>query len=633
MTASEPISIEDFFGTPERAAASISPDGNRIAFLAPWRNRLNVWVEDNSVGAEARCVTADESRSVHQYLWTDDPRWLLYLQDSGGDENYHVFRVDLEDPEADAVDLTPFPGARVDGLERSREKEGVFTLRMNARTAAEFDLYELDITTGEMTVIGQSPGAGRSWSAGVGGDLLLSEVTSEGDMKISRRRKDSNVLAHVTTFDGSDYPFGVTLTHPTADGTGLLVDSLSGSDLTRLARVDLETGEETIVDAHPTLELDASRRAVEQSGSPLIFSRGTGELIGARYLGERQVIHALDADFAEVLKNLEALSDGDIGALSSDDGGQKWVVTFTHDRDPGVTCHYDHSTGETRMLFRPYPYLDPNAMAPMTPVTIPARDGLALPSYLTLPIGVEPVGLPLVVLVHGGPWYRDSWKFAANVQFLASRGYAVLQINFRGSTGYGKAHTQAAIGEFAGKMHTDLLDGVEWAVAQGYADRDRVAIMGGSYGGYAALVGASFTPEVFAASIDYVGVSDLANFMRTQPAFARPFLVNNWYRYVGDPAVPEHEADMLARSPISRLDDITRPLLIAQGSNDARVVKAESDNVVERLRARGVDIDYLVFDDEGHGFVNPENSISFYREVEKFLAEHLGCATQGTSRP
>ncbi|SNS35014.1 S9 family peptidase [Rhodococcoides kyotonense] len=624
MTAPQLISLEEFFDSPERTGASISPDGNRIAFLAPWKNRLNVWVEDNAPGAEARCVTADETRSVHEYLWTDDPRWLLYLQDSGGDENHHVFRVDLDDSDADAVDLTPFPGARVYGLQRARGKKGVFTLLLNARNIAEFDLYELDIATGELTVIGESPGLGKTWTAGVGGDLILFEVTDEGGMKISRRKKDSDVVQHVTTFDGSDYPMGVTPTEISADGTGLYVGSTTDSDLTRLARVDLDTGEETVVDSHPTLELDASRRAVEQGDSPLIFSKKTGELIGARYLGERQVIHTFDADFADVLKNLNTLSDGDIGVLSSDESGQKWIVTFTHDRDPGVTYYYDHSTAESRLLFRPYPHLDPNDLAPMTPVTIPARDGLELPSYLTLPVGIEPAGLPMVLLVHGGPWYRDSWKYVPFVQFLANRGYAVLQVNFRGSTGYGKAHTKAAIGEFAGKMHDDLIDGVEWAVAQGYADRERVAIMGGSYGGYAALVGAAFTPDVFAAAVDYVGISDLANFMHTQPPFVRAGIVNNWYRYVGDPADPEQEADMLARSPITRLDDITKPLLIAQGANDARVVKAESDNVVEKLRARGVDIDYLVYDDEGHGFVNPENNISFYRAVEKFLAEHLG---------
>jgi dipeptidyl aminopeptidase/acylaminoacyl peptidase len=358
--------------------------------------------------------------------------------------------------------------------------------------------------------------------------------------------------------------------------------------------------------------------------SPFILSERTGELIGARYYGERQVIHALDPNFAAVLENLTKLSDGDLGGISSDDSGQRWVASFTHDRDPWATYFYDHSTGESRLLFRPYPNLNSDSLAPMTPVTITARDGLDLHSYLTLPVGVEPTDLPLVLLVHGGPWSRDCWGFQPDVQMLANRGYAVLQVNFRGSTGYGKAFTKAAIGEFAGKMHDDLIDAVDWAVKQGYADRDKVAIFGGSYGGYAALVGVTFTPDVFAAAVDYVGISSLANFMRTLPNVARPFLANNWHLYVGNHNDPEQEADMLARSPITKVDQIRTPLLVVQGANDSRVVQAESDNLVEALRKRGVEVEYMVKEDEGHGFLNPDNQIDMYHAVERFLAEHLG---------
>jgi dipeptidyl aminopeptidase/acylaminoacyl peptidase len=300
------------------------------------------------------------------------------------------------------------------------------------------------------------------------------------------------------------------------------------------------------------------------------------------------------------------------------------VVSFTHDRDPWATYLYDHSTGESRLLFRPYARLNPDALAPMTPVTITSRDGLDLHAYLTLPVGIEPRDLPLVVLVHGGPWARDCWGFQPDVQLLANRGYAVLQVNFRGSTGYGKAFTKAAIGEFAGKMHDDLIDAVDWAVKQGYADRDKVAIYGGSYGGYAALVGVTFTPDVFAAAIDYVGISSLANFMRTLPNVARPFLATNWHTYVGDPDNPAQEADMLARSPITKVDQIRTPLLVIQGANDSRVVQAESDNLVEALRARGVEVEYMVKADEGHGFLNPDNQIDMNHAVERFLAQHLG---------
>jgi dipeptidyl aminopeptidase/acylaminoacyl peptidase len=400
----------------------------------------------------------------------------------------------------------------------------------------------------------------------------------------------------------------------------LWLGSNRGTDRTRLVRLDVATGDETDVDSHPTLDLGG------QLGlpSPLILATRTGELLGVRYYAERQVIQAIDPDFAAVLEHLTKLSDGDLAGLSSDDSRQRWVASFIHDREPGLTYYYDHSTGESRLLFRPYPHLDPEALAPMQPVTITARDGLELHSYLTLPVGIEPAGLPLVLLVHGGPWARDSWSFQPDVQLLANRGYAVLQVNFRGSTGYGKAFVKAAIGEFAGKMHDDLVDAVGWAVEQGHADSDRVAIFGGSYGGYAALVGVTFTPDLFAAAIDYVGISSLANFMRTLPAIARPHLANNWHLFVGDPDDPEQEADMLARSPITKVDEIRTPLLVIQGANDSRVVQAESDNLVEALRARGVEVEYMVKDDEGHGFANPENRLDLYRAMERFFAKHLG---------
>ncbi|WP_019609921.1 S9 family peptidase [Nocardiopsis sp. CNS-639] len=621
------ISVEDFFGSPERAGATISPDGARIAYLAPWRDRLNVWVQDltpsGDFDGEPRCVTADEVRSVQSYQWTEDPRWLLYLQDSGGDENWHLFRVDLDAPGSAAVDLTPFPGARVVGFEPSRGRPGRMTVLLNARDAAEFDLHELDVATGELTMLAQSPGATGTWFQGREGELFTSSLNADGDFEVSRRDPETGALHPVLVHEGADYPVGVFPTQVTPDGTGMWIGSSKGTDRTRLVRVDLSTGEETEVDSHPTLDIDTRAQVFPTFPPPLIRDR-RGELLGVRYTGERQVVHALDPHFAEVLANLEKLSEGDLAAISGDDGGRRWVVGFTHDRDPGVTWFYDHSTGESRLLFRAHPHLDPDAMAPMRPVTVTARDGLELPSYLTLPVGVEPENLPMVLMVHGGPWARDNWGFNGSAQLWANRGYAVLQVNFRGSSGFGKAHMKAAIGEFAGKMHDDLIDAVDWAVERGYADPDRVAILGGSYGGYAALVGAAFTPDRFAAAVDVVGISDLANFMRTQPAFVRPALVNNWYRYVGDPAVPEQEADMLARSPISRVDRITTPLMVVQGANDARVVKAESDNIVASVRGRGVDVEYLVFDDEGHAIVNPENLITMFGAIDRFLARHLG---------
>lgn len=623
-TAQPPIiSVEDFFSPPERAGATISPDGTRIAYLAPWQNRLNVWVQDvNSEGQggddEPRCVTADETRSVYIYSWTHDSRWLLYMQDSGGDEHWHVYRVDPDAPETPAVDLTPFPNTRA-SFELLKARPGKAVVQHNARNAELFDAFELDIASGERTLLAENPGNVVNWISGPSGDLFTNTLTADGDVEISHWNSAAKTLRPIRVYEGRDYPLGIHPIAVTPDGTGIWLGSNQGSDRTRLVRVDVASGEETEVDSHPTFDLAAQMVLP----SPFILSEQTGELIGARYYGERQVIHALDDGFAEVLGKLTELSDGDLGGISCDDSGQRWVVNFAQDRELGVTYFYDHATGKSRLLFRPYPHLDPATLAPMTPITVPARDGLDLHGYLTLPVGVQGENLPLVLLVHGGPWARDCWNFQPDVQLLANRGYAVLQVNFRGSTGYGKAFTQAAIGEFAGKMHDDLIDAVDWAVKQGVADRDRVAIFGGSYGGYATLVGVTFTPDVFAAAIDYVGISSLPNFMRTLPTVARPFLANNWHLYVGDPSDPAQEADMLARSPITKVDQIRTPLLVVQGANDSRVVQAESDNMVAALRARGVEVEYMVKEDEGHGFVNPDNSIDMYHAVEKFLAQHL----------
>ncbi|MBP2364613.1 S9 family peptidase [Pseudonocardia parietis] len=618
MALPELITVEELFAPPERTGAEISPDGTRIAYLAPWRNRLNVWVRGIDSEDDARCVTADETRSVAGFHWTDDPRWLLYLQDSGGDENWHVYRIDLNDPGSPAVDLTPFPGVRTWGLELPVGRPGKAIVQLNTRTVGEIDLHEVDIATGELTLLARNPGQVITWLCAPDGELHGQTLTAEGDIELSRWDATTGALSPIVVFDGSDYPLSISPLQLTPDGTGVWIGSNRDTDRTRLVRLDLATGVETEVDNHPTLDLAPAPYP------SLITHPRTGELRGVRYLGERQVIRALDPHFAEVLEKVGTLSGGDVAAMSSDDEGQRWVVAFNHDRDPGVTWFYDHSTGEARQLFRSHPHLDPEVMAPMVPVTIPARDGLSLPGYLTLPVGVEPTGLPLVLNVHGGPWVRDIWTFDPFVQLLANRGYAVLQVNFRGSSGYGKAHTRAAIGEFAGAMHDDLIDAVNWAVEQGYADRDRVGIYGGSYGGYAALVAVTFTPDVFAAAIDYCGISDLANFMRTMPPAVRAMMANNWYAYVGDPADPVQEADMLARSPISRVDEIRTPLMVVQGANDVRVVQAESDNIVASLRARGVDVEYMVKDDEGHGFVNPENQIDMYRAAEAFLARHLG---------
>lgn len=617
------IPTQAFFEDPVATGASISPDGKRIAYLAPEQNRLNVWVRGVD-SMDAVCVTHDHNRGVHSYHWTDDPRWLLYTQDRDGDENWHLYRVDLADPDAAAVDLTPFPGARVYDISQPGGLPGTVMVTLNSRKIDEFDVYRIDIATAEITMVARNPGHVGGWFWGRQGELFATVTPPSGGFQILAWDTDTGAARPITTFDGADVPTGVNPIQVAPGGAGIWLGSNRDSDLLRLVLLDVATGEETVVDSHADFELDTRSGASPLVPPALIISERTGELLGVRYLGERQVVHAIDPHFAEVYERLSQLSDGDLAWVSSDESEQQWVVSFTHDTDPDVTYYYNHETGESRLLFRPYPHLDPATLAPMVPVTITSRDGLALHSYLTLPVGVEPTSLPLVLLVHGGPWFRDGWGYNQRAQLLANRGYAVLQVNMRGSSGYGKAFLQAAVGEFAGKMHDDLIDTVDWAVKQGYADPSRVGIFGGSYGGYATLVGVTFTPDVFAAAIDYCGISNLANFIRTLPKFVRTMIGNNWLTYVGDPDVGEEYADMMARSPISRVDDVRTPLMVIQGANDVRVVQAESDNMVDALRARGVEVEYMVKNDEGHGFQNPENLIDMFNGIEHFLARHLG---------
>ncbi|BBG02079.1 MULTISPECIES: S9 family peptidase [Pseudonocardia] len=621
------IDLEDFFADPEFAVPTISPDGTRIAYLAPAYGRRNVWVRGiDETHDDAVCVTNDARRGITTYHWTDDPRWLLYLQDTDGNEDWHLHRVDLDAPDEPAVDLTPLaPGSRVAGVDPLPSVPGSVLVTMNERPL-NFDTFRIDVATGTTTLLHEQDDPTATLLLDNEGEPVFhTALAADGTLEVSAWDAGTGRKRLLHRMGGAEHPMSIQPQLVTADGKGLLVGSYQDSDDLRLVRIDRETGAESVVAAVPGQSLDFTGMMLPGVLPPPVYtSRRTGEVLAARFVGDRPHIEIVDPRFAEVYAALEKLSDGVLGTLSSDESGQRWVATFGHDREPGVTWFYDHATGESRELFRPHSHLPPAALAPMTPVSFPARDGLPLHAFLTLPVGIEPRGLPLVLHVHGGPWAHDSWGFDSTAQFLANRGHAVLQVNFRGSSGYGRRHITAAIGEFAGAMHDDLIDAVDWAVGQGYADPDRIGIYGGSYGGYAALVATTVTPDRFAAAVDYVGISDLANFMRTLPPFTRAFTVNNWLRYVGDPDDPDAEADMLARSPITMVDRIRTPLLVAQGANDARVVQAESDNIVASLRERGVPVEYLLAEDEGHGFENPENRLRLYRAIERHFAEHLG---------
>lgn len=603
------IPLRHFFDNPERVSAGISPDGRTISFVAPRDGVLNVWVMPRD-GGEAVPVTDDRDRGVRAYFWSRDGRYILYVQDQGGDENYRVHAVDPANP-GRVRDLTPFPGVRVGILAAPRTTPRHLLITMNLRDPQLFDVHRLNLASGKIEPVAENPGNILGWTVDREGDVRAAYAqTPTGDYELLHRDTadgEFRVIGEYANEDGGHaYAF-------TPDGSRLYVGSAKGHDLTRLVLVDPATGDETPVDHDD--EADLSGPA---------FSEVTGELLATFYTRDRQVVHTFDDRFARDWDALAGLHDGDPHVIDEDAAESTWIVVFNDDRDPGATYVFDRATHEATFLFRARPWLEPEHLAPMTPVRVTSRDGLPLHCYLTLPVGVEPANLPLVLVVHGGPWARDAWGYSAEAQMLANRGYAVLQVNYRGSTGFGKAFTHAAEREFAGKMHDDLIDAVEWAVAEGYADRDRVGIYGGSYGGYAALVGVTFTPGVFAAAISYVGPSNLITLAESFPAYWRPLLAGTWFRYVGDPDDPEAREDMVRRSPITYVDRIVTPLLVVQGANDPRVTKIESDQIVDALRARGVDVEYIVKDDEGHGFVKPENRMDLYRAMERFFAGHLG---------
>ena len=624
------IAVEEFFAEPAFAVPKISPDGTRIAYLAPHRGRRNIWVRGvDQTHDDAVPVTSDTRRGITTYYWTDDPRWLLYLQDTDGNEDWHLHRVDLDAPDEPAVDLTPMgAGSRVFAVEPLPPVPGSVLASMNRRTT-HIDVFRIDIATGETVLHHEQADDLAGVLLDRGGEPAFHVLTEQdGTIVISGYDRATGALRVLRRMGGAEYPLGLQPQVVTPDGDGLLVGSFSDGDDLRLVRIDRETGDESVVAAVEGRSLDIMDVMAPGVLPPAIYTdRGTGEVLAARFVGDRPHIEVVDPAFAEIHRELATLSDGVLGPVSSDTSGRRWVATFVDDREPWVSWFYDHATGRRRRLFQPYPDLARADLAPMAAVRFPARDGLELPGYLTLPVGVPPRNLPMVLLVHGGPWSQDGWGYQPEVQLLANRGYAVLQVNFRGSIGYGRRHLTAAVGEFGRAMQDDLVDAVDWAVAQGYADPARIGIYGPSYGGYAVLVGITATPDLFAAAVDYVGVSDLAAALRSLPPFTRPYNANSWYRYIGDPEVPEQEADMLARSPITMVDRIRTPLLVAQGANDVRVPQAQSDRIVASLRERGVPVEYLLAEDEGHGFENPENRLRLYRAVERHFAEHLGGRT------
>ena len=593
------------FGNPEKASPQISPDGRLLAYLAPSGGVLNVWVRTLN-GEDDRAVTDDRERGIRAFFWQQSSAHVLYLQDAGGDENFHLYQTDVSTGET--ADLTPFPNVRAQPLASDPAFPDVLLVSLNTRDPRLFDVYRLDLTTRVLTLDTENPGDVAGFSADNALQVRAAQVSlPDGGTEI-RVRDDANAPWRVFLSWGPDEDGGGIVGFSPGDKSALVTHSI-GANASRLLEMDLDTGESRVIAEDSEYDV----------GGTLHHPR-THALEAVQFVRARREWTALDpaieADFAA----LSAVRHGDWSVISRDIADKTWIIAYLVD-DGAVTYYtYDRLTKTATFLFSSQPALDGYTLSPMQPAEFPARDGLTLHGYLTLPAGLAPTNLPLVLLVHGGPWARDLWGYSAAVQMLANRGYAVLQINFRGSTGYGKRFLNAGDREWGAAMHTDLLDGKAWAIAMGYADPDRVAIMGGSYGGYATLAALAFTPEEFKCGVDIVGPSNLLTLLQTIPPYWEP-IVAQFHKRMGR---PDEEEFLRSRSPLFSAHEITKPLLIAQGANDPRVKQAESDQIVQAMRAGGLPVEYLVFPDEGHGFARPENSRKFYAAAEAFLAEHLG---------
>lgn len=610
------IPMQDFFRNPEKSGYQISPDGQYFSYRAPWKNRMNIFVQ--KVGdTTAVQVTTDTVRDVGGYFWKGDR--LLYSRDINGDENYIVFSASRDGKEVKA--LTPEKGVVagiMDDLHNLPGMETKVLIQMNQRNPQVFDPYLCDIVSGELKPLyDNSKDNFEGWVTDHTGTIRFATKTDGTDNVFYYRASDKEPFTEYmrTGFKDSWSPQLFTF-----DNKNLIVShNLNGRDKTAIVEWDLAAKKETKL-LFENADYDVS--GVDWSRKRQVLTMFTWE-------GEKSEKSIIDEQTKKLYAFLESKFPGyEVGIASESDDETKRTIWVGSDRVTGRFYYHEDGKDELQLLCDRTPWLKEEHMAEMKPISYTSRDGLTIHGYLTLPVGREAKDLPVVVNPHGGPWARDGWGFNQEVQFLANRGYAVLQMNFRGSTGYGRKHWESSFKQWGKTMQDDITDGVEWLVKQGIADPKRVAIYGGSYGGYATLAGLTFTPDLYACGVDYVGVSNMFTFMNTVPPYWEPFK-KMMYEMVGD---PKSDSLLLREaSPVFFVDRIKCPLFIAQGANDPRVNKAESDQVVEALKARGIEVEYMVKDNEGHGFHNEENRFDFYGAMEKFLDQHIGSGYKGAT--
>lgn len=603
------IPMEDFFRNSERAAYQISPDGRHFSYMAPYEDRMNIFVQPVA-GGEAVRITDETERSVAGYMWADNER-IIFMKDTAGDENYRLYGVNLDG--SGLRGYTDFPGVRTSIIDDLEDVPDEILIGMNKRNPEAFDPYRLNLATGELTLLAENPGNWQGWMTDHDGRLRAVMAIVDGvNTQILYRDSEEEDFRPVLTVNFKE---SVNFLEFTPDNKYVYAATNLGRDKEVLVLMDPATCEELEL-LYENDRYDISSISYSRLQKKLLFVYCTGH--------KEPVRHFFDEEERLLRERIKKhFPDKRVSIADNSKDETKLLLYVGCDRTRGTYYLYDVATDDAKKIADLAPWLREEDMVEMLPVTYQTRDGWTIEAYLSLPKGYtmeNASSLPVVVNPHGGPWARDTWGYSSEVQFLCNRGYAVFQMNFRGSTGYGRKFLEASYKQWGRAMQDDITDGVEWLKQQGIADPARIAIYGGSYGGYAALAGVCFTPDLYACAIDYVGVSNLFTFMKTIPPYWKPML-EMMHEQVGD---PEQDKELLAAcSPALHADKITAPLFVAQGANDPRVNKAESDQMVEALRVRGIEVEYMVKEDEGHGFSNQENRFDFYRAMERFLKEHL----------
>jgi dipeptidyl aminopeptidase/acylaminoacyl peptidase len=606
------IPREVLFGNPERLSPRLSPDGTRMTYIAPYSGVLNIWIK--TVGTDDdRPLTRDAGRGIFRHYWVKNGEYILYLQDFDGDENFHAYRVEVDTGEV--TDLTPFEDTRCQITHITYDRPDEVVLFMNRRNPEVFDYYTLNVVTGEITLLQKNPGDvyyyDLDWNMT---PRTYSRPTPDGGEDFYHRATAGDDWELIFSWGYEDTSsFSI---YFTPDNAGLYLADSADSNTIRLVELDLETGERLVLAEDPSYDIHYGH-----GNSGFLFDPVTHELEAVAFYRETLEWEPLAEDVRNDIEFLNDTFTGDYYFSDRSGDDRTWLLTVYFDDRSSAAYVYSRDEKSVEKMFDVRPDLSEYTLASMIPITYQARDDLVIHGYLTLPPGVLPRDLPLVLDVHGGPWSRDMWGYQGEVQWLANRGYAVLQVNYRGSEGYGKRFLHLGDKEWGAKMQDDLTDAVGWAVDLGIADPERVAIYGWSYGGYAALAGATFTPDVYACAVSGIGPANLVTFIETVPPYWRVGQ-ENFFRRVGDPETEEEFLE--SRSPINFVDRIEIPMFLIHGANDPRVKLDEGEQISAALEAAGIDYEYLVYSDEGHGLARPENRLDAYRRIERFLADNLG---------